>query len=178
MTEAASRRLFAVAGGHFGKYSFSKVSPEALLALPIKTIEKAIYPVGFYHTKAQTLHKVSRDLLNRFQGKVPDSLEELLTLKGVGRKSANLVLTLSFHKPGICVDTHVHRISNRLGYVKTKTPDETEMALRRKLPKRYWIEFNDLLVPFGQNLCRPISPFCSRCPIERHCSKVDVTLHR
>lgn len=167
VTEAASRRLFALAK-----------TPHELLRLPIKTIEKAIYPVGFYHTKARTLHTVCRDLLNRFQGKVPSSLEELLSLKGVGRKTANLVMTLAFHKPGICVDTHVHRISNRLGYVKTKTPEQTEMALRKKLPPRFWIEFNDLLVPFGQNLCRPISPFCSRCPIERDCAKVGVTLHR
>ena len=178
VTEAASRRLFALAQGHFGKRTFSKVSPQALLTLPIKTIEKAIYPVGFYHTKARTIHHVCRELIRRFHGKVPDSLEELLSLRGVGRKTANLVVTLAFNKPGICVDTHVHRISNRLGYVKTKTPEETEMALRKKLPPRYWIEFNDLLVPFGQNLCRPISPFCSRCPIERYCAKVAVTLHR
>lgn len=167
VTEIASRRLFQL-----GK------TPQAFLKLSIPTVEKAIYPVGFYHTKARTIHGVCRDLLSRFHGKVPDSLEDLLTLKGVGRKTANLVVTLSFKKPGICVDTHVHRISNRLGYVKTKTPEETEMALRRKLPKRYWIEFNDLLVPFGQNLCRPISPFCTRCPIERFCSKVGVTHHR
>ena len=167
MTERASRRLFAL-----GK------TPNSLLELSLKEIEKAIYPVGFYHTKARTIHGVCRDLLSRFHGKVPDSLEDLLSLKGVGRKTANLVVTLSFKKPGICVDTHVHRISNRLGYVKTKTPDQTEMALRRKLPRRYWIEFNDLLVPFGQNLCRPISPFCNHCPIEKLCPKVGVTHHR
>ena len=167
VTEQASRRLFTL-----GK------TPHQILELPLKTIEKAIYPVGFYHTKARTLHSVCRDLIKRFQGKVPDTLEELLSLKGVGRKTANLVVTLSFKKPGICVDTHVHRISNRLGYVNTKTPDETEMALRKKLPRRFWIEFNDLLVPFGQNLCRPISPFCSRCPIERDCAKVGVVHHR
>ena len=178
VTERASRRLFALVEGHFGKRSFSKVSPQTLLSLPIKTIEKAIFPVGFYHTKARTLHHVCRELIRRFHGKVPDTLEDLLSLKGVGRKTANLVVTLAFKKPGICVDTHVHRISNRLGYVKTKTPDQTEAALRKILPRRYWIEFNDLLVPFGQNLCRPISPFCSRCPIERYCPKVGVTTHR
>jgi len=167
VTEAASRRLFALAK-----------TPEALLTLSLRTIEKAIYPVGFYKTKARTVHHISRELLRRFGGGVPNSLEELLTLKGVGRKTANLVVTLAFNKPGICVDTHVHRISNRLGYVKTKTPDETETALRKKLPPKYWIEFNDLLVPFGQNLCRPISPFCSRCPIERFCSKIGVTYSR
>ena len=167
VTEKASRRLFQL-----GK------TPQALLKLSIRTIEKAIYPVGFYHTKARTVQGVCRDLLNRFDGRVPDSLEELLSLKGVGRKTANLVVTLAFQKPGICVDTHVHRISNRLGYVKTKTPDQTEMVLRKKLPRRYWIEFNDLLVPFGQNLCKPISPLCSLCPIERLCPKVGVTYRR
>lgn len=170
VTEAASRRLFALMK--------SPVSPGTLLELPLKRIEKAIYPVGFYRTKARTLHGISRDLIKRFGGKVPGTLEELLSLKGVGRKTANLVVTLAFGKPGICVDTHVHRISNRLGYVKTKTPEATEMALRKKLPHRYWIEFNDLLVPFGQNLCKPISPFCSRCPVERYCPKVGVTLRR
>ena len=178
VTEQASRRLFALAQGRFGKRTFSKVSPQTLLALPLKTIEGAIYPVGFYHTKARTVHHVCRELIRRFHGKVPDTLEELLTLKGVGRKTANLVVTLSFKKPGICVDTHVHRISNRLGYAKTKTPEETEMALRKVLPKRYWIEFNDLLVAFGQNLCVPVSPFCSRCKVFQYCPRIGVTKHR
>jgi len=167
VTEKASRRLFQL-----GK------TPQALLKLSLPTVEKAIYPVGFYHTKARTVHGVCRDLLNRFDGKVPGSLEALLTLKGVGRKTANLVVTLAFNKPGICVDTHVHRISNRLGYVRTKTPEQTEMALRKKLPKKYWIEFNDLFVPFGQNLCQPVSPLCSRCPMERLCPKRGVTHRR
>lgn len=178
VTEEASRRLFSLCASKEGTLSKKKVSPESMLKLPLKAVKKAIYPVGFYHTKARTIHQVCRTLIKRFQGKVPDTLEELLSLKGVGRKTANLVVTLSFGKPGICVDTHVHRISNRLGYVRTKTPEETEMALRKKLPKRYWIEFNDLLVPFGQNLCKPVSPLCSTCPLESDCPKVGVTLHR
>ena len=134
-------------------------SPQELLLLPEEDIARLIFPVGFYKTKARTLRQICRDLIDEYEGKVPDDLEELLKLKGVGRKTANLVLTLGFHKPGICVDTHVHRVSNRLGYVKTKTPEQTEMALREKLPREYWIEYNDLLVTWGQNICRPISPF-------------------
>src|SRR3990170_120606 len=129
-------------------------------------------------TKARTIREVCRTLLTRFAGRVPDSLETLLSLKGVGRKTANLVVTVGYRKSGICVDTHVHRISNRWGYVTTKTPEQTEMALRRKLPKRHWIYYNDLLVPFGQHLCRPISPFCSPCPVERWCARIGVTIHR
>ena len=152
--------------------------PEAMLRLTPRQIERAIFPVGFYRTKARVILGVCRDLLTRFDGKVPDDLDALLTLKGVGRKTANLVVTLGFGKPGICVDTHVHRISNRLGYVKTKTPEQTEMALREKLPRRYWIDYNDLLVTFGQNICKPLSPLCSRCPVQRRCLKVGVTRHR
>jgi len=152
--------------------------PDRMLALSERQIARAIYPVSFYRTKAKTIRKVCRALLARFAARVPDSLEALLSLNGVGRKTANLVLTVGYRKAGICVDTHVHRISNRWGYVKTTTPDQTEMALRQKLPKRHWIYYNDLLVPFGQHLCRPISPFCSRCPIDRWCAKVGVTIHR
>ena len=162
-TSAASERLFALAR-----------TPQAMLRLPIGAIERAIYPVGFYKTKARTLHHVCRTLLDRYDGRVPEDLDELLTIKGVGRKTANLVVTLAFNKPGICVDTHVHRISNRWGYVRTTTPEQTEMALRAKLPARHWIIFNDLLVTFGQNLCHPTSPWCSRCPIERSCAKLGV----
>jgi endonuclease-3 len=162
-TAQATERLFRLAK-----------TPQEMVELSPKTIRKAIYPVGFYKTKARTLLSVSRDLIRRYGGRVPDDLEELLTLKGVGRKTANLVVTLGFRKQGICVDTHVHRISNRLGYVKTKTPEETEMALREKLPKRYWIIFNDLLVTYGQNLCKPISPYCSRCSITTYCDRVGV----
>ncbi len=151
---------------------------EAMLRLTPRQIERAIFPVGFYRTKARVILGVCRDLLGRFGGNVPDDLDALLTLKGVGRKTANLVVTMAFGKAGICVDTHVHRISNRLGYVRTTSPEKTELALREKLPRRYWIEYNDLLVSFGHNVCTPLSPFCSRCPVERQCAKVGVTRHR
>ena len=162
-TRAASERLFRLAR-----------TPQRMLRLSPKTIERAIYPVGFYRTKARTIRSVCRTLLERHAGKVPDDLEELLAIKGVGRKTANLVVTLAFQKDGICVDTHVHRISNRWGYVRTKTPEQTEMALRRRLPRRYWQTYNDLLVTLGQNLCHPTSPWCSRCPLARLCPKLGV----
>ena len=162
-TRGASERLFRLAR-----------APQQMVRLSTQTIERAIYPVGFYRTKARTIRWVCRTLLDRYDGKVPDDLDELLTIKGVGRKTANLVVTLAFQKDGICVDTHVHRISNRWGYVRTKTPEETEMALRRLLPRRYWRIYNDMLVTFGQNLCHPTSPWCSRCPLERVCAKVGV----
>ncbi|MEJ2717734.1 MAG: endonuclease III [Deltaproteobacteria bacterium] len=153
-------------------------TPSEILALPEEEIAKLIFPVGFYKTKARTLRGICRDLLEKHGGNVPDDLDELLQLKGVGRKTANLVITLGFGKYGVCVDTHVHRVCNRLGYVQTKTPDETEMALRKKLPRKYWIEFNDLLVTWGQNICRPTSPFCSRCKIRPYCKQVGVARHR
>ena len=134
--------------------------------------------MGLYRTKAKQIQQICTQLLDRYHGRVPDQIEELLTLSGVGRKTANLVATVRYEKPGICVDIHVHRISNRWGYVKTKTPDETEKALRGKLPRKYWITFNDLLVPFGQNLCQPVSPFCSRCKIAEYCDRVGVTKSR
>lgn len=162
-TEPAAKRLFKKAPG-----------PKAMLKLPAKEIETQIYPVGFYKTKARQILKISEILLQKYKGRVPDDLDELLELPGVGRKTANLVVTLGFGKPGICVDTHVHRISNRWGYVKTKTPEETEFSLRKKLPPEYWIEINDLLVTYGQNLCRPISPFCSQCKIRQYCRKLGV----
>lgn len=137
--------------------------------LKLDDIEELIYPVGFYKTKAKNLKILSRQLLEKFNGKVPDTLEDLLTLRGVGRKTANLVLVLAFDKYGVCVDTHVHRISNRWGYVNTKTPKQTEFALREKLPKKYWKEYNDLLVTFGQNVCRPIKPQCDQCSITQYC---------
>ncbi len=167
VTAAASNRLFKVAP-----------TPEKLAKLPVSRIEKLIYPVGFYKTKAPKIREVSRRIIKDYDGKVPDDIDELLKFDGVGRKTANLVVTLGFGKPGICVDTHVHRISNRLGYVKTKTPFETEMALRKKLPKKYWIIYNDLLVTWGQNICVPVSPWCSKCAIERWCNKVDVKRFR
>jgi endonuclease-3 len=166
-TAPAAARLFALAG-----------TPEEMLVLPAETIEHAIYPVGFYRTKARTILDLCRTLIERHAGRVPDTIEGLLELKGVGRKTANLVLTLGFQKPAICVDTHVHRISNRWGYVRTKNPQQTEFALRRKLPKEYWPVYNDLLVAFGQHLCKPISPQCSRCPITAMCPKIGVKSRR
>ena len=166
-TGPAAERLFALAR-----------TPQTMLRLTPRRIERLIFPVGFYRTKARVIRGVCRDLLARFGGKVPDDLDTLLTLKGVGRKTANLVVTVAFGRPGICVDTHVHRISNRLGFVKTKTPDQTELALRAKLPRRHWIEANDLLVAFGQNVCQPLSPRCSTCPVRALCPRLGVTHSR
>jgi endonuclease-3 len=167
VTGAAAARLLEVAR-----------TPQAMLELTPREIEQLIYPVGFYPTKARRLLSISRILLERYDGKVPDTLEELTALPGVGRKTANLVLVEGFKVPAICVDTHVHRISNRIGYVKTKNPDQTELALRKKLPRRHWVRYNELLVAFGQVLCRPISPFCSRCPVTGMCPKIGVDRHR
>jgi endonuclease-3 len=166
-TREASVRLFELAH-----------QPAMMLTLPLQKIEHAIYPVGFYRTKANSIHAICRRLLDVYGGTVPDSVEELVTLSGVGRKTANLVVTVAYRKPGICVDIHVHRISNRWGYVKTKTPEETEVALRRKLPTAHWITFNDLLVPYGQNLCQPVSPFCSKCKLIECCDRVGVKRSR
>lgn len=166
-TREASARLFALAH-----------QPATMLTLPLRKIERTIYPVGFYRTKAKSIHAICRRLLDVYGGTVPDSIEELVTLSGVGRKTANLVVTVGYGKPGICVDIHVHRISNRWGYVRTKTPEETEQALRRKLPAPHWITFNDLLVPYGQNLCQPVSPFCSKCKLIQYCDRVGVKRSR
>ncbi len=163
----ASKRLFAVAK-----------TPQAMLEVPVKEIEKLIYPCGFYRQKSQQILFISHALLEHFDGKVPSNEAELLTLKGVGRKTANLVLGTGFGIPAICVDTHVHRISNRLGLIKTKTPEETERALQKILPKKYWVEYNTLLVVWGQNICVPISPFCSKCPIFDLCERVGVKRSR
>jgi len=166
-TGEASGRLFALAH-----------TPASMLSLSLAKIQKAIYPVGFYRTKAKSIRLICRRLIDVYGGTVPDSIDELVTLPGVGRKTANLVVTVGYRKPGICVDIHVHRITNRWGYVKTRTPEETEQALRRKLPKPYWITFNDLLVPYGQNLCQPVSPFCSRCKLTEYCDRTGVTKSR
>lgn len=167
VTSGAASRLLKIAN-----------TPEKMLELDIKTIEDLIYPVGFYPTKAKRLLQISRILMDKYQGKVPDSIDELLTLPGVGRKTANLVMTEGFKVPAVCVDTHVHRISNRIGYVATKTPEKTEFALREKLPKKHWIKYNELLVAFGQALCRPVSPFCSKCPVNHMCPKIGVERSR
>jgi endonuclease-3 len=166
-TAIAAARLFSMAD-----------NPERVLAMDPGELEKAIYPVGFYRTKAGVIRGICRDLIQRFEGRVPDRIDDLLTLKGVGRKTANLVVTQAFHKPGICVDTHVHRISNRWGLVRSKTPEQTEATLRKVLPRRYWIEINALLVAFGQTICQPVSPFCSRCSLARRCPKIGVARAR
>lgn len=153
-------------------------TPHRIAALSVDQIAELIYPVGFYPTKAKRLKAICRLLLDQHQGQVPGSMEELLALPGVGRKTANLVLGEGFGLPAICVDTHVHRISNRIGYVATPTPEKTEMALRDKLPGELWLRYNPLLVAFGQTLCRPISPFCSRCPVATMCPRIGVTRTR
>lgn len=167
VTDQASARLFARAD-----------TPRKMLKLRQNEIAKLIYPAGFYRNKAEHILEISQSLIERYSARVPDEIDELLTLKGVGRKTANLVVTMAYHKPGICVDTHVHRISNRLGWVTTKTPEKTEFALREVLPRRYWIDINQQLVIFGQNICQPVSPWCSTCPLERQCPKVGVERKR
>ncbi len=166
-TAGAVQRLFARA-----------VTPEAILRIPEKELQALIYPVGFYRVKSRVLHTVSRQIIERFAGRVPDTIEGLLELQGVGRKTANLVLSQGWGKPGICVDVHVHRISNRMGFVRTRTPDETEMTLRKKLPARHWRTINQIFVAFGQNHCRPVSPLCSTCPVADACERVGVKTSR
>ena len=166
-TAEASKRLFKAAA-----------TPRKMINLSSSALEKLIYPVGFYHTKARVILGLSKRILKEFNGKVPDTEEELLSLKGVGRKTANLVLGLGYGIPAICVDIHVHRISNRLGWIRTKTPAESEEALIRLIPKRHWIELNTALVTFGQNVCLPVSPYCSRCFVNKYCEKKGVERHR
>lgn len=167
VTNAASRRLFARAA-----------TPDEMAKLKESVIAALIYPAGFYNQKAKQIRDLSRELIEHHGGRVPDTIEALMQFKGVGRKTANLVVTLGYNKPGICVDTHVHRITNRWGYVATKTPDQTEMALRALLPRRHWIPINDLLVTWGQNVCTPLSPHCSRCPLGEFCSRRGVDRNR
>jgi endonuclease III len=154
---------------------FKKASDfESLARLDEQTIAKLIYPVGFYKNKARFLKKLP-DAIARLGGVIPDTVEELTRLPGVGRKTANLVVVIAFNKPAICVDTHVHRIMNIWGYVETKTPLETEMALRQKLPKKYWLRINSMLVAYGQAVCKPVRPHCDRCVIEKYCPQIGVT---
>jgi endonuclease III len=162
-TTQVAKRLFEKIRSHadFDKFS-------------TKEIEQLIYPAGFYKNKAKFLKDLPKAINEKFNGRIPDTVDELVQLPGVGRKTANLVVAIAFNKPAVCVDIHVHRIMNRLGYVKTKNPFETEMALRKKLPVKYWTTFNSIFVAFGQNLCRPINPFCSRCPIYSLCNRVGV----
>lgn len=166
-TDAASARIFRLAR-----------TPQEMVKLSLPIIRKAIYPVSFYKTKAKSIKRICRILLDQYHGQVPETIEELLQLSGVGRKTANLVVTLGFGKPGICVDTHVHRITNRWGYVKTKSPDKTEMALRDKLPKKYWIDINEWLVMYGQHICQPVSPLCTQCRLRPDCPRLGVTHSR
>ena len=167
VTESACSRLFQ-----------QIKSTEDLLELTPRQLERAIYPVAFYRNKGKALKSLSSDLIERFDSQVPETLEELLTLQGVGRKTANLTLILAFDGMGICVDTHVHRIANRWGYVETTTPDHTEAALREKLPQKYWKKINEWLVGFGQTICKPLSPMCSQCPVDKHCPRIGVDKHR
>lgn len=167
VTRESSLRLFEAAD-----------NPDKMSGLTEKRIEKLIYPAGFYRVKAKNIREISRRIANEYHDRVPDEIDELLKLPGVGRKTANLVVSMGFGKPGICVDTHVHRISNRLGYVRTKTPKETEFALRGKLPPQYWMDVNDLLVTYGQHICTPISPYCSTCRLAPYCDCVGVERSR
>lgn len=147
-------------------------TPHEMKWVGVKELAEAIYPVGFYENKARQIIELSRRIDEELGGKVPDEIEDLIKFNGVGRKTANLVLSRGFNKPAICVDVHVHRIFNRLGYVKTKNPEETEFALRAKLPVKYWIDINTLMVTHGQNVCKPIKPNCSECPISQYCKKI------
>lgn len=166
-TIKASKKLFA---------RVKKI--DDLNKLTEKEIQNLIYPVGFYKTKAKHLKKLPEILKEKFSNNIPDTVEELTQLPGVGRKTANLVVAIGFRKPAICVDTHVHRIMNRLGYVKTRNPFQTEMAIRKKLPKKYWITINSYLVAYGQNICTPISPKCSICTISKYCNRIEVSKTR
>lgn len=166
-TAEASERLFALSS-----------DPYSMSEMDLKEIEKAIFPVGFFRRKARQIQAMSQKICGDFSGKTPDTIADLLGLPGVGRKTANLVLTVGHKKPGICVDSHVHRICNRWGYVVTKAPDKTEQVLREKLPKKFWIPINGLLVSFGQNQCTPISPWCSSCSLSGLCEKVAVVSSR
>jgi endonuclease-3 len=167
VTARASERLLARAS-----------TPREMADLDPQEIGRLIFPAGFYNTKARHLHEAARILERDYGGQVPSGMEQLLALPGVGRKTANLVRNLGFGLDGICVDTHVHRISNRLGWVRTRTPGETETALEAVLPRRHWIPINELLVSFGQRICTPLSPRCSSCPIGEHCPRVGVTRSR
>jgi len=166
-TGEASRRLFRLAQ-----------TPGKMFGLSAERIQKAIYPVGFYRVKAQRIRDLSREIKEKYKGKVPGTIEELLSLKGVGRKTANLVVTVGYDQPGICVDTHVHRITNRWGLIQTRNPVQTEFALREILPLRYWKKLNGYLVAFGQGICKPISPLCTQCQIRTFCARVGVDRSR
>ncbi|MDD5193290.1 MAG: endonuclease III [Candidatus Nanoarchaeia archaeon] len=166
-TESISERLFKIAD-----------TPERILKLPLKKLERIIFSSGHYHKKALTLKHVSKEIITRFNGKVPNKKEELLSIKGIGPKTANIVLNFAFGEPVLPIDTHCHRIPNRLGWVKTKNPEQTEKELEKILPKNYWFEFNGIFVLFGKTICQPISPWCSKCPINHLCPKIGVEKSR
>lgn len=163
VTLAASQRLFALAG-----------DPHAMACLSEQAIQEAIYPAGFYKTKAKNIRLISLRLIEQYEGRVPDTRQELLALPGVGIKTANLTLNLGYQIDAICMDCHVHQIANRLGWVQTKTPEQTELALQEVMPRRFWIPLNELLVRYGQLICTPVSPFCSKCPQAQRCPKIGV----
>ncbi|PLX71540.1 MAG: endonuclease III [Denitrovibrio sp.] len=167
VTLEASVRLFQAAD-----------NPAAMVQMDEKKIAELIYPAGFYKTKSKTIRDISQLLIDEYEGEVPDEIDELVKLKGVGRKTANLVIVEGFGRPAVCVDTHVHRIFNRLGYLKTKNADKTEIELRKHLPKDYWIRINEILVAYGRAVCRPVSPYCSSCRISRYCDKISVDTRR
>ncbi|MDR1452156.1 MAG: endonuclease III [Helicobacteraceae bacterium] len=166
-TAKASGRLFALAK-----------TPYAMVKLSEKTIAETIYPVGFYRDKTKRILEICARLIDEFDGRVPNDIDTLTSFKGVGRKTANLVLSLGFGAPAVCVDTHVHRISNILGFARTKTPEETEKTIRARVPIDRWSGVNDLLVAFGQTICKSVSPICSRCPIAALCERRGVTKSR
>ena len=166
-TERISADLFAIAD-----------TPHKILEMPIGRLEGIIYSTGHYHKKAMVLKSVSNEILARFNGIVPDNKEDLLSIKGIGPKTANIVLNFAFDKPTLPIDTHCHRIPNRLGWISTKNPEQTEKELEKILPKKYWLGFNGIFVLFGKTICTPISPFCSKCPVNRYCPRINVTSSR
>ncbi|MBN2111977.1 endonuclease III [Candidatus Woesearchaeota archaeon] len=153
-------------------------TPKKIAEMPLSKLKKIIKPVNYYKTKAERIKQISKQISEDYKNKVPNHFDELMKFKGVGRKTANIVVTYGFGGSTIAVDTHVHRISNRLGWVKTKTPEKTEFALKKIVPEKYWYWVNESLVTHGQNICTPISPFCSKCPVEKYCPKIEVKTSR
>ena len=166
-TEIVSEKLFKIAD-----------TPEKIAKIPTKKLEKIIFSSGHYKKKARTLKHVSKEILKRFNGKVPDKKEELMSIKGIGPKTANIVLNFAFNQLVLPIDTHCHRIPNRLGWIKTKTPEQTKKKFEKILPKKYWKEFNAIFVLFGKEICQPVSPLCSKCPVEKYCLRVNVVKSR
>ncbi len=154
-------------------------TPKLMFELSEQDIQNLIYPTSFYRMKSKTLRSIAADIIDRFNGEVPSTIDELLTLNGIGRKSANLIVTLGFNKPGICIDSHLFRICERLGWTEnSKNPEETEFTLRKTLPEKHWIPINGQLIAFGRSICTPISPKCSQCPVEKSCAKRGVSVSR